>query len=289
MATATATNYSEVHRGGDGGQYETDRDDMSTTLTNYTGYSTESRNSTLPRLRNAYRLKGASSFPNLLSLYEEPIREESADREKVKTLKASKRSKRKKETNKNDHDDAHEHRARNEMRQLRMDAVAREQLEKFDNYVATMREKVVKQREERKKYNEILQERLKEQEELERKKLRLHRGPKHVFVNDRSFLKSLPVSNYCKAARLADQLQRKGVLRTSADIEKYWSGYANSYRQGEDIFSDASTTSVNFPRQWMGMKKPEIKITEDEDDQETITDAASLAPKQLPPIKKRKK
>ena len=34
----------------------------------------------------------------------------------------------------------------------------------------------------------------------ERQKLRLHRGPKHIYVHDKSFLKSLPQSNFCKVS-----------------------------------------------------------------------------------------
>ena len=47
-----------------------------------------------------------------------------------------------------------------------MDAVAREQMEKFDAYCLTMKKKVDQQREERKRYNEELQERLRAQEEI---------------------------------------------------------------------------------------------------------------------------
>jgi hypothetical protein len=78
--------------------------------------------------------------------------------------------------------------------------------------------------------------------------LRLHRGPKHVYIHDRSYLKTLPVSKYCKATRLADDLQRKGVLRTRADVEKYWSGFANHQAKGVDIFSDTASNSGNIYR-----------------------------------------
>ena len=47
-----------------------------------------------------------------------------------------------------------------------MHAVAREQMEKFDEYCRVMKSKVDRQREERKRYNEDLQERLRAQEEL---------------------------------------------------------------------------------------------------------------------------
>ena len=46
-----------------------------------------------------------------------------------------------------------------------MDAVAREQMEKFDAYCLSMKKKVEQQREDRKRYNEDLQERLRVQEE----------------------------------------------------------------------------------------------------------------------------
>ena len=51
-------------------------------------------------------------------------------------------------------------------RKIRMDAVAREQMEKFDAYCLTMKKKVEQQREERKRYNEELQERLRVQQEI---------------------------------------------------------------------------------------------------------------------------
>lgn len=55
------------------------------------------------------------------------------------------------------------------MRQIRVNTVAREQLEKFDDYVRSMKNKVEKQREDRRKYNEIMQERLKEQQDAVRR------------------------------------------------------------------------------------------------------------------------
>ena len=54
----------------------------------------------------------------------------------------------------------------NQHRKIRMHAVAREQMEKFDEYCRVMKSKVDRQREERKRYNEDLQERLRAQEEL---------------------------------------------------------------------------------------------------------------------------
>lgn len=69
------------------------------------------------------------------------------------------------------------------MRQIRVNAVAREQLDKFDDYVRTMRSKVEKQREDRKKYNETLQERLKEQEEV----VRFYSYEKLIHVYDQGF------------------------------------------------------------------------------------------------------
>lgn len=291
MTAVASHNYSEHHHTNDDAQYETDGDEISTTMSIQTGYSSEYRTRTLPLSRlskHSIKLKSSSSFPNLLSLYQTPIREESTLDEPKRKKKEPKRERRKKEILKRpDWEEQHERRARHEMRQIRMDAVAKEQLDKFDRYVNSMKEKVDRQREERRKYNEILQERLREQEEMEKKKLRLHRGPKHVYIHDRKYLKSLPVSNYCKATRLADDLQRKGVLRTQADVEKYWSGYASQQRKGTDIFSDTASTSVNFPQQWMATEKPEIKVTDNDEDH--LTDAASMHHRQLPRLKKKKK
>ncbi|XP_045168955.2 uncharacterized protein LOC123531778 [Mercenaria mercenaria] len=290
MATVAASNYTESHHK-DSSQYDTDGDELSTTLTIQTGYSSEYRSHAQPlsRLsRHSIKLKSCSSFPNLLSLYHTPIREESNVEEIKKKKKEPKRERRKKEVVlRPDLEDQHEKRARQESRSVRVNTVAKEQLEKFDKYVNSMKEKVEKQREERRKYNEILQERLREQEEMEKKKLRLHRGPKHVYIHDKKYLKTLPVSKYCKATRLADDLQRKGVLRTRADVEKYWSGFANQQASGIDIFSDTVNTSVNYPHQWMSTKKPEIKVTDDDDDH--LTDAVSLQQRQLPPLRKKKK
>lgn len=47
---------------------------------------------------------------------------------------------------------------------------------------------------------------------------------------------------------------------------------------------------MNYPRQWISTKKPEIKIIDDSDDEaDELTDAATLTQKHLPPIKKKKK
>lgn len=294
MATLATSNYSEHnHHHNSNRHYDTDGDELSTTLTYQSGYSSEYRPHNLSRLsRHSIKLKSSSSFPNLLSLYQTPIKEESTIEEVPKGKKKNVRKRRERKKNeefKHDHDDPHERRARQEIRQLRMDAVAREQLDKFDNYVKSMKDKVEKQREERKRYNEVLQERLREQEEAERKKLRLHRGTKHVYVHDRKYLKTLPVSNYCKATRLADELQRKGVLRTRGDVDKFWAGYSNNQRRSTDIFSESESNSVNYPQKWMTTMRPEIKVTENDEDEETITEAVDLHHRQLPPIKTTKK
>ena len=49
-----------------------------------------------------------------------------------------------------------------------MHTVAREQMEKFDEYCRMMKAKVERQREDRRRYNEELQERLRVQEEMVR-------------------------------------------------------------------------------------------------------------------------
>lgn len=292
MAAVATASYSEHQSHHDSNHYDTDGDEVSTTITYQSGYSSDYRHHDLSRLsRHNIKIRSSSSFPNLLSLYQSPIREESnLDEEQApKKKKAGKRQRKQKDTKTSEYDDPLERRTRQEVRQLRVDAVAREQVDKFDNYVRTMQEKVEKQREDRRKYNEILHERLREQEEAEKQKLRLHRGPKHVYVHDTRYQKTLPVSNYCKATRLADELQRKGVLRTRGDVEKYWSNYANNQRTGVDIFSDTESSAVNNPQKWMTTRRPEIKVTDDDEDAETVTEAVDLHHRQLPPIKKKKK
>ena len=55
----------------------TDDDQESVTLTIQTGVSSGFRTNNLSRLsRHSVKIKTSSSFPNLLSLYQEPIREE---------------------------------------------------------------------------------------------------------------------------------------------------------------------------------------------------------------------
>lgn len=59
--------------------YETDGDAVSTTLTLHSGFSSNYRTGEIPpsRLsRHSVKIKSCSSFPNLLSLYQSPIREE---------------------------------------------------------------------------------------------------------------------------------------------------------------------------------------------------------------------
>lgn len=47
-----------------------------------------------------------------------------------------------------------------------------------------------------------------------------------------------------------------------------------------------SLLAVNNPLQWMNTEKPEIKVTND--DEEHLTDAATLHQRQLPPLKTKK-
>ncbi|KAH3809150.1 uncharacterized protein LOC127833425 [Dreissena polymorpha] len=290
MATLAESNFHghHTHRlhhydNGDDVTETDDVKDMSSTLTLQTGFGSMSQSRL--NLHNE-KMRMHSSFPNLLSIYQTPIEEEDGDRPRRRVK--GKHKKLTKQTQ--DGEEHHDNRQRNEMRQLRMEAVAREQLERFDDYVKRLRSKVDKQREERRKYNEALQGRLREQEEVEKKKLRLHRGPKHVYVHDKSYVKTLPVSNYCKATRLADELQRKGVLRTRQDVEKYWSSYGNSRILNQDIFSENSNNSVNYTHNWIGERLPKIRVGDDDDnDDVALTDElVHNRKKQLPPIKKTK-
>lgn len=112
-------------------------------------------------------------------------------------------------------------------RAIRIEAVAREQMERYEKYIQKLQAKVEKQREDRKISDEEFLRRIKAQEE-ERFKQSIRKRPKQGLVNDLPYVKKLPKSKMRKVVRLSDDLQRKGVLKTQEDVDKFWKDFGNS-------------------------------------------------------------
>ncbi|XP_022309905.2 uncharacterized protein LOC111115451 isoform X2 [Crassostrea virginica] len=201
-------------------------DNFSTTSTQLDAYSNYTANTDTPmsRLsRYGFKMRSSSSFPSILNLYSEPISEERPRKEKKKKKKTKIRYSeglRSKST----HPDllSTESRKTSENRAIRIEAVAREQMERYEKYIQRLQEKVEKQREERRINDDEFQRRIKAEEEEERYKLSIRKRPKQEFVNDLPYIKKLPKSKMRKVVRLSDNLQKKGVLRTQEDVDKFW-------------------------------------------------------------------
>ncbi|XP_048754726.2 DNA ligase 1-like isoform X1 [Ostrea edulis] len=228
-------------------------DNFSTTSTQMDTYSNYTANTDTPmsRLsRYGFKIRSSSSFPSILGLYREPIKEESP----------KKKDKKKKRRTRIRYSDSNlrskgatleslntESRRTTENRAIRIEAVAREQMERYEKYIKKLQDKVEKQREDRKISDEELNRRMKAREEEERSKSNIRKRPKQEFVNDLPYVKKLPKSNMRKVVRLSDDLKRKGVLKTQEDVDKFWRDFGHSGLE-QDIFrkdTDKESTPVD--------------------------------------------
>ncbi|XP_048754727.2 uncharacterized protein LOC125665860 isoform X2 [Ostrea edulis] len=196
-------------------------DNFSTTSTQMDTYSNYTANTDTPmsRLsRYGFKIRSSSSFPSILGLYREPIKEESP----------KKKDKKKKRRTRIRYSDSNlrskgatleslntESRRTTENRAIRIEAVAREQMERYEKYIKKLQDKVEKQREDRKISDEELNRRMKAREE--------------------------------EVVRLSDDLKRKGVLKTQEDVDKFWRDFGHSGLE-QDIFrkdTDKESTPVD--------------------------------------------
>ncbi|CAC5417306.1 unnamed protein product [Mytilus coruscus] len=168
------------------------------------------RFSSLSRLsRASIKLRTTSSFPSILSLYE-PIQEGKVyqgDRQKPPfTDRGPHRKKEKlkpkrfaKSKEWGEHLDTRFKtepvRLSKPNRTIRIEAVAREQMDKYDKYIKELNTKVEKQRDQQRKRDEEFEERLRQLEEEGKKKHKIVKRPKEQFVHDREYVKNLPKSN----------------------------------------------------------------------------------------------
>lgn len=223
-------------------------DNLSTSSTQLDTFSNYTANTDTPmsRLsRYGFKMRSSSSFPSILNLYSEPISEETPRKEKKKKktkIRYSESLRRSKST----HPDilSTESRKTTENRAIRIEAVAREQMERYEKYIQKLQAKVEKQREDRKIGDEEFLRRIKAQEEEERFKQSIRKRPKQEFVNDLPYIKKLPKSKMRKVVRLSDDLQRKGVLKTQEDVDKFWKDFGNSGtdQDGQDKTQEDWTT-----------------------------------------------
>lgn len=212
-----------------GDQYH--EDNLSTSSTQLDTFSNYTANTDTPmsRLsRYGFKMRSSSSFPSILNLYSEPISEETPRKEKKKKKTKIRYSDSLRRTRSTQPDIlSTESRKTTENRAIRIEAVAREQMERYEKYIQKLQAKVEKQREDRKISDEEFLRRIKAQEE-ERFKQSIRKRPKQGLVNDLPYVKKLPKSKMRKVVRLSDDLQRKGVLKTQEDVDKFWKDFGNS-------------------------------------------------------------
>ncbi|XP_063421905.1 uncharacterized protein LOC134706679 isoform X1 [Mytilus trossulus] len=227
------------------------------------------RFSSLSRLsRASIKLRTTSSFPSILSLYE-PIQEGKVyqgDRQKPPfTDRGPQRKKEKgkpkrfaKSKEWGEHLDTRFKtepvRLSKPNRTIRIEAVAREQMDKYDKYIKELNTKVEKQRDQQRKRDEEFEERLKQLEEEGKKKHKIVKRPKEQFVHDREYVRNLPKSNLSKMVRLSDDLQKKGILKTPLDVDKFWKDFGRKSIDNTDIFKRDPLTEVPDSRHWIGKK-----------------------------------
>lgn len=258
---------------GDGDGRITVASNISTTFSVGSGYTNGTdRYSSFSRLsRASVKLRTTSSFPSILSLYE-PIQEEvlKADR-KVPPFSdrgplRKKEKKPRRFAKSKEWGDHIESRFKTEPmtsaidrlsrpnRTIRIEAVAREQMEKYDKYIKELNQKVERQRDQQRKRDEEFEERLRQLQEDGKKKHKIKKRPKEDFVNDVDYIKTLPKSNLSKMVKLSDDLQKKGILKTPLDVDKFWKDFGRKSIEGTDIFKRDPLSEVPDSRLWMGKK-----------------------------------
>ncbi|KAK3108977.1 hypothetical protein FSP39_020100, partial [Pinctada imbricata] len=215
--------------------------------------------------RHNFKIKTTSSFPSILNLYQEPIREEEtmgsiSDRSlKSKSRQAHNkkhpRSRSRKKSKSIDWSGVLQNEPRkSENRTIRIEAVAREQMDKYESYIKNLTSKVERQRQERQKREELFEERLKAREEEERLKYSIRKRPKQGYVHDNKYLKKLPKSKLSRMVHLSDDLQKKGVLKSQHDVEKFWKDFGDDGGVATDIFKRDPLTEVPDNTEWVSDK-----------------------------------
>ncbi|XP_033762789.1 uncharacterized protein LOC117344227 isoform X2 [Pecten maximus] len=210
--------------------------------------------------KHSFKLRTTSSFPSILNLYQHPILEEGSDKhDAIIKRKGGRRheEKRKKGTEKGkvDWDQVIESRAKQEQRAIRIEAVARDQMEKYEKYIKNLKAKVEVQREARRKQYEELTERLRQKEEEDKKRRYLVlKRPKMEYVHDKKYLKKLPKSKFTKMVLLSDDLQKKGVLSNRADVDRFWKDYGKSGLETDIFAAKDPLKEVQESNEWIGRR-----------------------------------
>ncbi|XP_069111429.1 uncharacterized protein [Argopecten irradians] len=210
--------------------------------------------------KHSFKLRTTSSFPSILNLYKHPILEEGVDRhdaiiKRKPVRRKTEQQKKSNEKGKVDWDQVIDSRAKQEQRAIRIEAVARDQMEKYEKYIKNLKAKVEVQREARKKQYEELTERLRQKEEEDKKRRFLVlKRPKMEYVHDRKYLKKLPKSKFTKMVLLSDDLQKKGVLSTRTDVDKFWKDFGKSGLETDIFAAKDPLKEVQESNEWIGRR-----------------------------------
>ncbi|XP_061193884.1 kinesin-like protein KIF16B [Saccostrea echinata] len=241
-------------------------DNFSTTSTQLDTYSNYTVNTETPmsRLsRYGFKIRSSSSFPSILNLYSEPISEETpTKKEKKKKRTKIRYSESVRSKGSNLENLVSESRRTTENRAIRIEAVAREQMERYEKYIKKLQDKVEKQREDRRINEEEMSRRIKVREE-ERLRMSIKKRPKQELVNELPYIKRLPKSKMRKVVRLSDDLQKKGVLKTQGDVDKFWQDFGHSGLGQDIIKKDPNKEADQSPEDWTGIRrksKAKIKL-----------------------------
>ncbi|XP_060069594.1 uncharacterized protein LOC132549657 [Ylistrum balloti] len=240
---------------------------VSTAFTLGSNYTTGTENYIpVSRLsKHSFKLRTTSSFPSILNLYKHPILEEGGDKNDVIIKRKpghrqEGKGKKTSEKGKVDWDQVIESRNKQEgynmkQRAIRIEAVARDQMEKYEKYIKNLKAKVELQREARRKQYEELTERLRQKEEEDKKRRYLVlKRPKMEYIHDKKYLKKLPKSKFTKMVLLSDDLQKKGVLGTRSDVDRFWSDFGKSGMETDIFAAKDPLKEVQESNDWIGRR-----------------------------------
>ncbi|XP_046328037.1 uncharacterized protein LOC124112112 isoform X1 [Haliotis rufescens] len=210
------------------------------------------------------RYKKTSSFPSILMQYGPPcVAKQVHWSHRIKEKEQRKRMRQ----SRDDLDSPGtvvEKKGKAEMRTLRLETIAREQLARYDSYIQRLHDKVARQRTEMRRRAEETETRILAREQQRRRERNARKTQPLPPINNPEHFKKYPKTKFGKTVLLEDDMKRKGLLRCQEEVDQLW--HSNTccpdapgrYLVGPNtcncLWGDVSTSSNQFYHTNMSIK-----------------------------------
>ncbi|XP_067650601.1 uncharacterized protein [Haliotis asinina] len=178
--------------------------------------------------------KKTSSFPSILMQYDTPRLAKQVHWSR--RIKEEERSKGIRQT-RDDLDRLEkivQKKGKTEMWALKLEAIASEQLARYDSYIQRLNDKVTRQRAEMKRRTEETETRILAQEQQRRRERRARKIQPLPPINNPCHFKKYPKTKFGKTVLLGDDLKRKGLLRCQEEVDRFWHTNMAGHNVGQD-------------------------------------------------------